>query len=199
MITLDNITFSRDGQHIIANTSLMIDKGEAVCLCGPSGIGKTTLLEIAAGLTTPDSGSTTLGSQSIGCAFQDDILVPWLSALDNLLLVMQTNTDDDEINAHNWLERYDLPADMRPTKMSGGMRRRLSLARAFAVQPDILILDEPFAFQDTGWQNKIATDIEGLRKEKAAIFLASHQVRQMDKIHCNYIKLQEKPIALYNE
>ncbi len=192
MITLNNIFFDRNGQQLITDCSLHIGAEEAVCLTGPSGIGKTTLLEVAAGLTTPNQGRVILGSKRIGCVFQDDILVPWLTAMENMLLIMPDNTPDNSGEAWQWLDRFGLEPDVRPTQMSGGMRRRLSLARAFVIKPDILILDEPFAFLDDHWQEQIAEHVESARIDGAAILLASHQVRHLDKIDCNLVTFSRK-------
>ena len=196
MITLNNVTFAINGTPLIRDTTLHVAAREAVCLCGPSGIGKTTLLEIAAGLTAPDSGTVALGSARIGCAFQDDILVPWLTALDNLLLVMAGPSARAKAEAGFWLDRFGLDPGMRPPRMSGGMRRRLSLARAFAVMPDILLLDEPFAFLDDQWQAATAMLVEAHRAAGGAALLVSHQERHLDTFRCRTIPVNHSPIAL---
>ncbi|ADU61599.1 MAG: ATP-binding cassette domain-containing protein [Pseudodesulfovibrio sp.] len=196
MIALNNVTFAISGTPLIHDTTLHVAAREAVCLCGPSGIGKTTLLEIAAGLTAPDSGTVALGSTRIGCAFQDDILVPWLTALDNLLLVMAKPTAHAKTGAGCWLDRFGLDPGMRPPRMSGGMRRRLSLARAFAVKPDILLLDEPFAFLDDQWQTTTAMLIEAHRLAGGAVLLVSHQERYLDAFQCRTISIDHSPITL---
>ncbi|MFH1913572.1 MAG: ATP-binding cassette domain-containing protein [Pseudomonadota bacterium] len=196
MIALDTVTFSIGDTPLIRDTTLHVAAHEAVCLCGPSGIGKTTLLEIAAGLTTPDSGTVALGSTRIGCAFQDDILVPWLSALDNLLLVMPGPSAHAKTEAGSWLNRFGLDPGMRPPRMSGGMRRRLSLARAFAVRPDILLLDEPFAFLDDQWQATTAMLVEAHRLAGGAVLLVSHQERHLDAFQCRTISVNHSPITL---
>lgn len=196
MIALNNVTFAINGTALIRDTTLHVAAREAVCLCGPSGIGKTTLLEIAAGLTTPDSGAVALGSTRIGCAFQDDILVPWLTALDNLLLVMARPTAHAKVEAGRWLERFGLDPGMRPPRMSGGMRRRLSLARAFAVKPDILLLDEPFAFLDDQWQAATAMLVETHRLAGGTVLLVSHQARHLDAFQCRTISMNHRPITL---
>lgn len=196
MIQLNNISKRINGTMIISHCTLKVEAGEAVCLCGPSGIGKTTLLEIAAKLTTPDAGAVLHESQRIGCVFQDDVLVPWLSALDNLLLVLPQATDAPHSIAKRWLAHFMLPEDGVPTQMSGGMRRRLSLARAFATSPHILLLDEPFAFLDDRWQTITARLIEQHRHAGSAVLMVSHQLRHLQDIQCRSVTLQESPIQL---
>ncbi|MCJ2163405.1 MULTISPECIES: ATP-binding cassette domain-containing protein [unclassified Pseudodesulfovibrio] len=195
MIHLNKVCKRHGNTDLVLNCSLTVESGQAVCLCGPSGIGKTTLLEIMAGLTPPDSGTVRLDSKRIGCAFQDDILVPWLNALDNLLLVLPTDTRSPESAALTWLERFDLNPHIRPTKMSGGMRRRLSLARAFAVNPRILLLDEPFAFLDPAWQSTVADCTERHRAAGNTVLLVSHQMEHMEAIDCRTITISHGPIS----
>ncbi|WP_147820701.1 ATP-binding cassette domain-containing protein [Salidesulfovibrio onnuriiensis] len=196
MIQLNNICKTMGGETLIKDSSLAVEAGETVCLCGPSGIGKTTLLEIAAGLTAPDSGSVGHGSPRLGCAFQDDVLVPWLSALENLLLVQPSGTENAEAISRRWLKTFGLAPEMKPTRMSGGMRRRLSLARAFAVNPAILLLDEPFAFLDDHWQETVADKIEKHRAAGNAVLLVSHQMRCLATLQCRVITIPEGPIRL---
>ena len=188
--------FEISGKTLIQNATLHVSAGEAVCLCGPSGIGKTTLLEIAAGLTKPSGGTMTLHSKKIGCTFQDDILVPWLTAMDNLLLVMNGEKTDNHENASQWLENFALAPSSKPTKMSGGMRRRLALARAFTIGPKILLLDEPFAFLDDKWQESTAKHIENARMAGCAVLLVSHQMHHMQAIDCRTITIQNQPIEI---
>jgi NitT/TauT family transport system ATP-binding protein len=196
MIRLANVCKSRGSIPLIRDCSLTLEPGEAVCLCGPSGIGKTTLLEIVAGLTRPDSGKVTLASARIGCAFQDDVLVPWLTALDNLLLVLPPDADAPRTTAEQWLDRFGLPTGLHPTRMSGGMRRRLALARAFAVNPRILLLDEPFAFLDAAWQTVVAQLTEQHRAQGNSVLLVSHQTEQMETgLTCRTVVVSDSPIG----
>jgi len=196
MIHFNNISKDIDGIPIVHNFTLTVGAGEATCLCGPSGIGKTTLLEIGAKLTTPDAGTVHHAEDVIGCAFQDDVLIPWLSARSNIELVLHTTKSNGRTIAKEWLEFFELPATMKPPKMSGGMRRRLSLARAFAVNPRILLLDEPFAFLDELWQQKVAQLIAKQCTKDSAILLVSHQTRQLDSFQCRTIWINTGPITL---
>lgn len=195
MIEFDAISKTLGDTPIIRRFSMTIATGEAVCLCGPSGIGKTTLLEIGAGLLVPDSGTVHRNSESIGCAFQDDVLVPWLTASENIDLALASHPDRTEATTRHWLERFELPPDMVPPKMSGGMRRRLCLARAFAVTPKILLLDEPFAFLDDNWQDIVADTIAEHRQNGNAILLVSHQLRHIKSLACRMIHITQRPIT----
>ncbi|BBD07945.1 ATP-binding cassette domain-containing protein [Desulfovibrio ferrophilus] len=176
MIRLHSVGKHYDNVEVLPHTTLHIQTGKGLCLTGPSGCGKTTLLEIAAGLNPPDCGRIELGSQNIGCVFQDDAIIPWLDAEANITFVLHDKKRLRQRIARYWLRRFDLPPQILPPAMSGGMRRRLNLARAFAVCPDILFLDEPFAFLDSQWQRKLLLLIEESLHKGMTILMASHQL-----------------------
>lgn len=131
---------------VLGPISFSVEKGETVALVGPSGIGKSTLLRIIAGIDTRFDGAVTRpDAQSI--VFQEPTLLPWRSAVDNLCLVHPTLT---RAAAQDALERVGLAGKSQvfPGQLSLGQQRRLSLARAFAGQPEVLIMDEPFVSLD---------------------------------------------------
>ncbi len=152
MIELCGVTKKYGPRRVLGGVSLRVEKGEWMCLCGPSGCGKTTLLGVMAGVLKPDSGTVTLGSSRIGVVFQDDRLLEWKTAEENLMFALLSYYEKGEASrrAAEWLERAGLAGNgrKRPGEMSGGMKRRLNIARSLAVDPDILFLDEPFAFLD---------------------------------------------------
>lgn len=134
------------GTPVLGPISFSVEKGETVALVGPSGIGKSTLLRILAGIDNEFDGDVTRpDAQAI--VFQEPTLLPWRSAIDNLRLIHRTLTLTD---ARTALDRVGLDgkADVFPGQLSLGQQRRLSLARAFAGQPDVLIMDEPFVSLD---------------------------------------------------
>lgn len=146
MITLQSVSKSFDGKVILHDINWTIQPGEQWQICGPSGIGKTTLLRLLMGLETPDTGSIT-GTAELHFApvFQEDRLVEHWGATANVALVCADNSRGQE------LLTALLPKDAldQPVRtLSGGMRRRVALARALAADSDILVLDEPFAGLD---------------------------------------------------
>ena len=148
---------SDDGELIpvIDGVSMEISAGEFVVFLGPSGCGKTTLLNIIAGLDKNAIVSVTLGNQQslhdirISYMFQTPRLLPWLSVLENVQLVLDENPENKD-KAEELLKQMDLTDSLNefPNRLSGGMQRRVALARAFATEPDLLLLDEPFVSLD---------------------------------------------------
>lgn len=146
MIRLDNISFSYGDKKIIKDFSLDIGNDDRVCLFGQSGCGKTTLLRLILGLERPQKGQIT-GVQDLqpSVVFQENRLFPFMTVLENIkILGADQKTALDNLDALG-LKAY---ADTYPEKLSGGMQRRASIARALSVDFDFLILDEPFTGLD---------------------------------------------------
>ena len=144
MITITNVTKCFDNKKVLDGLSLSFPERGIVRIMGESGVGKTTLLSLIAGLETPDSG-TVVCDGSISMVFQEDRLLPHLSALDNVSIVQpkaqeSTDRDPSKILAHMGLEN-DL--NTRADKLSGGMARRVAIARCLAKDADIYLMDEP--------------------------------------------------------
>lgn len=143
---IKNLTVKFGNLTVIDNQSFVFPDGKITCVMGPSGCGKTTLLNAAAGLYGKPSASR------ISYIFQEPRLLPWLTVKDNILAAMPDNTDRDgrEAVADKMLSAVGLTdfAAFYPAKLSGGMRQRASLARAFARPCDLMLMDEPFNGQD---------------------------------------------------
>jgi len=175
-LRLVSVSKSFAGRAVLSDVSLAVEAGESVRLTGPSGIGKSTLLGIAAGLAAPDSGRIERPAR-LAMAFQQDALLPWADAFSNLTYALAA-LPDAKGRARTWLDAFDLAADLTPEKMSGGMRRRLSLARAFAAGAPLLLLDEPFAFLDAPWRRRIARSIDEAAARGTAVLYATHQAEE---------------------
>ena len=177
MIKLADIVKTFHGSQVLAGVNLHVAGGEIVCITGPSGCGKTTLLEIIAGSLNPDHGARAVATERIGYAFQDDCLVPWLTVEENLLLGV---SGWPETSVREGLEIMGLAEQRmrKPAELSGGMKRRLNVARALAIKPELLLLDEPFAFQDSATiellQKKILT---ANRENGTTVILVSHDTQ----------------------
>ena len=142
-IILRNVSRSFDGKPVLRHVSLLFPAGEICCVRGRSGIGKTTLLRIIAGLLSPDEGTVEGVPDKIAFVFQEDRLCEDFSALSNIRMVTKNRTKE-EILQH--LEELELrgEASLAVREFSGGMRRRVALARAICADADLLLLDEPF-------------------------------------------------------
>lgn len=155
-ITINNKTFpnASGGKEVkvIANLQLSLNAGEFVCLIGPSGCGKTSLLNIVAGLDLQFAGKIKLGQQlespSIGYVFQNPRLLPWRTARENIELALPDDQApeiiDSLLHSMNLLDTQNA----YPERLSLGMSRRIAIARAFAIKPKILLMDEPFVSLD---------------------------------------------------
>jgi ABC-type multidrug transport system ATPase subunit len=188
MLKLEHISKTFRGKPVVKDFSLALARGDLVCLTGPSGAGKTTILRIAAGLLAPDGGRRSIGTENIAFAFQDAPLIPWLTALQNMHFVLSPRLRgrQREERALAWIEKLGLTAalDKKPAEMSGGMQRRLSIACGFAGEPELLFLDEPFAFLDESWQAVVVDElIRQNRQRNLTVLMVSHQpepVRRLD-------------------
>ena len=140
MLEFENVSFSYGEKKILEDFSFSAKEGEATAILGPSGFGKTTLLELAAGFLKPQDGKINPFSGKASFIFQEDRLLPWKTALENLLTV---NVSKER--ALEYLEKVGLSdsAEKYPEELSGGMCRRLSIARALAFGGDVYLFDEP--------------------------------------------------------
>ncbi len=187
--------FYEGGQVAVQDVTFRIGGGEFVSIVGPSGCGKSTLLRIIAGLVAPSSGmirvghrtaaAVTRGSARIGFVFQDSRLLPWRSAAHNVGLPLEL----DRGTKSNWQPRVNealalvglspLDAFKTPRMLSGGMRMRVSLARALVTEPEILLLDEPFGALDDLLRQQLNDELARiwLERRPTAIFV-THNVSE---------------------
>ena len=191
-VELDRITctfVSRDdpGQRYtaVADVSLAIAAGEFVSVVGPTGCGKSTLLNVAAGLLEPSSGGVrTFGAPLAGVnaragyMFQSEALMRWRSALDNVLAGLQFRgvaREEARTRALSWLERVGLTGfgDRYPHQLSGGMRKRVALAQTLILDPDIILMDEPFSALDIQTRQLMENEVLELwaARRKAVLFI----------------------------
>ncbi len=169
----------------VADTTLRIRAGEFVSVVGPTGCGKSTLLNIGAGLLEASSGEVNVFGEPLkgintraGYMFQADALMPWRSAIDNVMVGLQYRGVPDEEarrQAQAWLERVGLGefGDRYPHQLSGGMRKRTALAQVLALDPDIILMDEPFSALDIQTRQLMENEVLALwaAKKKAVLFI----------------------------
>lgn len=188
-IVVSHLYKSFCGRPVIADLSFEIPDRGIVGLSGPSGSGKTTLLRLLAGLTCPDSGTIVgLDPGRVSMVFQEDRLLPWLSAADNIALI-----EPDCRIVGEWLAKVKLSecADQFPAQLSGGMQRRIALARALARESKLLLLDEPF----TGMDAELKAAIYLLIRETALtrpVLLVTHDFADLQQL-ADVIMLADGP------
>jgi NitT/TauT family transport system ATP-binding protein len=172
--------------------SFDIAKGEIVAVLGKTGCGKSTMFNLLSGLIEPTSGTVSVIGHDpfgafdffrgkIGIVFQNDRLMPWRTAMDNVLLgleILDADRARAEATARKWLERLGLSGHESdyPHALSGGMRQRVSIARAFAVEPEILLCDEPFSSLDEMTARDLRAEFVRLVRQnhKTAVFITHH-------------------------
>lgn len=185
MIEIKSLSFSYDENKVIRSFSASIKKGERVCIKGESGKGKTTLLRLLCGLERPESGEIIFSeNEKIGVAFQSDVLLPWKTALQNVSVV------SDKMTAEKWLCAFSLSDSMNkyPSELSGGMCRRVALARAVAFEPDVLILDEAFKGLDVALKEEIMSLIKKHFANRIVVF-TSHDENEIARFATRIIEL----------
>jgi NitT/TauT family transport system ATP-binding protein len=194
IITAKNITkvFPRkDGRRrveVLKGIDLSIYEGEFVILLGPSGSGKSTLLRIISGLDKQTSGSVVYGdkfdSSRMSFVFQDFGVLPWLTVYENVelnLLTQKLSEKESQNEINTILEKFGLTAFKNnfPYELSGGMKQRVGLARAFVLKPDIIFLDEPFSELDFITVENLREILLGLWKEqKTTVVMVSHNIEE---------------------
>jgi sulfonate transport system ATP-binding protein len=186
-------TASGQPRVVLHDVAFSLRKGEICALLGPSGCGKTTLLRIISGLDTGFEGRVVLPSpHRIGMVFQEPRLLPWRTVAQNLRLVGSSSENDlAEIVAALGLSKH---LDHFPGELSLGLARRVAIARAFAVKPDVLLLDEPFVSLDASLAARLREELLALvLKRKATTLIVTHNVEEAISLAGRIIVLSAAP------
>lgn len=196
------------GGEIISRINLTIDKGEFVVLLGPSGSGKSTLLRLIAGLETETSGviiRRQANSFDKAFVFQDAHLMPWRTLKENIELPLELMAVPADERSRRSLAALSLVGletfdDFFPAELSGGMKMRASLARALVVQPELLLLDEPFAALDELTRFRLAEELRQLwLKYKMTIIFVTHSLQEACFLGERILALSSKPAQITAE
>jgi NitT/TauT family transport system ATP-binding protein len=210
LLKIDHISYSYhslDGETpALFDVSFHVDEGEFVGIVGPSGCGKSTLLSLIAGLLTPSSGSIYINGKdikssgkNIGYMLQKDHLLDWRNTLKNVTLGMEIQhklTESSYVQINDLLNTYGLITfkNAYPSSLSGGMRQRAALIRTLLLEPDILLLDEPFSALDYQTRLEVADDIWGIiRREKKTAILITHDISEAISMSDRVIVLSSRP------
>jgi ABC-type nitrate/sulfonate/bicarbonate transport system ATPase subunit len=182
---------------VLGPMALSLLSGETVALTGPSGVGKTSLLRIVAGLDRAFVGRRE-AAKRIAMVFQEPVLLPWRTALQNLTIVARVSEDE----AQGWLEDVGLAGlgDRFPGMLSLGQQRRLSLARAFASVPDLLLMDEPFVSLDPALGSGMMDLFERLIAARpCATLLVTHVQSEAERLAGRILRLEGRPARLVED
>ena len=204
-----NMTFQRDGAstRVLENIDLEVSQGEFLCLLGPSGCGKSTLLNICAGFLAPSSGKVTIDNEPVTgpdprriFVFQERGVFPWLSVEGNIgfgLFKLPKSEQRDRIARYIKLVGLQGFEKAYPQELSGGMKQRLEVARALAVNPDMLFLDEPFGALDS--ITRLIMRGELLRiweAEKKTIVFVTHDIDEAVQLADRVVVMSTRPASI---
>lgn len=187
LLEIKNLKKSFGKNEVLKDISLKVDKGEVLCIIGPSGSGKSTLLRCITNLETQDSGIIDFDG-TFGLVFQDFNLFSHHSVMKNItnapIKVQKRNKDDVYRDARNLLKKLDLSdkEDSYPCELSGGQQQRVSIARALAMNPDILFFDEPTSALDPELTGEILKVIKDLAAEKMTMVIVTHEMSFAKKV-----------------
>lgn len=190
------------GLHALENITFDVHPQEFVCVLGPSGSGKTTLLRILAGLIKPTSGSFTFGhgeQPSTGMVFQGSNLMPWRTVMENIKLPLEVKNVDEataRTKAQEMIELVGLQGfeDSLPRDLSGGMAQRVAIARALIHDPDLLLLDEPFASLDAMTRERMWTELSHIwQRRQKTVIMVTHSINESLFLADRVLVLTQRP------
>jgi NitT/TauT family transport system ATP-binding protein len=194
----------------VRDVNLTVGAGEFVSVVGPTGCGKSTLLNVAAGLLAPSTGTVTAFGEALsginrraGYMFQAESLMPWRTARQNVMAGLEfRGSADAAAQADEWLRRVGLGGfgDRYPHQLSGGMRKRVSLAQTLVLDPDIILMDEPFSALDIQTRQLMENEVLALwaEKKKAVLFIThdlDEAIAMSDRVVCLSAGPASRPIG----
>jgi nitrate/nitrite transport system ATP-binding protein len=190
---------------IVRDFSLDVAVGEFVCLLGHSGCGKTTVLSILMGLTPPTTGGVVIGGREVsgpgtdrGVVFQSATLLPWLSVKGNVALALDQVRDRGQRTAETYLEAVGLAGrgEQYPRELSAGMQQRVGIARAFALEPRLLLLDEPFSLLDALTRMELQDELAALwERTRRTVVMVTHDVDEALLLADRIVMMTNGPAA----
>ncbi len=202
--------YAPEGPPVFENIHFGIERGEFVCILGHSGCGKTTILNVLAGLDEASSGHVFMDGREVrgpaldrGVVFQSHALLPWISALGNVAFGVRSRHPEwsrAEVEAHStrYLEMVGLGQALhkKPAELSGGMKQRVGIARAFAVEPKMLLLDEPFGALDALTRGTIQDELlKIVQATQQTVFMITHDVDEAILLSDRILLMSNGPCA----
>lgn len=201
-LVLQKVSHSFGFSDILKDISFTLKKGEVVSIVGPSGGGKTTLLHLCAKLLILEEGKIKNSFKSSSFAFQEARLLPWKNVLDNIALGLKARGENKKIREKKAKEialKFGLEEDdftKFPKDLSGGMKQRVSFARAMVIKPSLLFLDEPFSALDIGLKKELQTLlIDEIEKNDLSILFITHDLMEAIKLSDKVLLLKAQPVG----
>ena len=205
IVDVKNLTknfYNKDGEiQVLNDINFYLNEGEILTLLGPSGSGKSTILNILTELLKPTSGKVNI-TGNIGYMFQKDHLLEWRTIMDNILIgleIQKKKTPEAISRIERLLKTYGLWdfRNMYPKELSGGMRQRVALIRTLAVNPDILLLDEPFSALDYQTRILVSDDVyKIIRNEGKSAILVTHDISEAISMSDKIAVLSKRPATI---
>ena len=201
-LSVENVSFSFGFKEILKDINFTLEKGKVVSIVGPSGGGKTTLLHLCAKLLTLEEGKIRNSFKSSSFAFQEARLLPWKNVIDNIALGLRAkNIKKEKANelAKDIALKFGLKIDdfdKFPKDLSGGMKQRVSFARALVLNPSLLFLDEPFSALDIGLKKELQSLlIEEINTNQLSILFITHDLMEAIKLSDEILVLKAEPVG----
>lgn len=210
LLTINNLSYSyhtlQGETEVLNHVHFSIQQGEFVAIVGPSGCGKSTLLSLICNLLHPDAGTIELKKgKKVGYMLQKDHLLEWRNTHKNILLgpeITNDLTSDSYIRMDSLLKNYGLDGfkKSKPNQLSGGMRQRVALIRTLMLEPDLLLLDEPFSALDYQTRLSVADDVWNiLKNENKTALLITHDISEAISMADRILVLSSRPATIQKE
>ncbi len=200
-----------EARVVLRDINLTIEENEFICIVGPSGGGKTTLLNLMAGFEKPNAGHLYYRGEEINgtsrsraVVFQEFSLMPWMNVMKNVIFSVDDNLKSSEQKAiaEKYIEMVGLSEfkDQRPSNLSGGMKQRVAIARTLAMEPDMMLMDEPFSALDEQTRKKLDHDILDLWKNnKRTVVFITHNIDEAMFLATRIIMISSSPGKIVGE
>lgn len=203
MFNLENVYLNYGDLEVLQDFNLACSRNEFICLFGPSGVGKSSILNILAGLIKPQGGRITSNCKRLAYVFQEPRLLPWLNVKQNMQLGLHSlglTAKEEKERINNLLPLLGLSnfTAYYPSQLSGGMKQRVSLGRAFAILPDLLLLDEPFSALDESLKKDMRELLNSLQRwHPCTKVLVTHDANEAIRLSDRILVLQGQPCQVF--